>query len=134
MYRELRHYQGNTSVPEDGLASLDKTKPIHTCSEYNPIAVSDAFISEDLSTNPVVMVIHKDVYNSEPHDDIKLGYAFDVIGGYHSEEFNCNGGFRLDKEALLYLVSILKDSDELVITSPNNYDYKRFTEDIMKGK
>lgn len=128
-YEERFWYTGtslkSSIVPfeEEGFQCIGKA------SEYNPIAGTTTHFN-----NPLCLVIKKEINSQTKLVSPVSIPEFDpeTVGGYHSSDFNCNGGFILSKSDLEQIINTMEDKDSLYIVAPDNINWDKFDRGVKE--
>lgn len=133
MHRAYRPIIGGRAIPNHKLINDLGEHAIYyigTFSEYNPIGLSPR--------KSLAVYIYKDSTCSiNQQKPCKLpGFKLKGSGSYHGSDFNNNDGCAFSKQDLIYLISIMDDTDMLKIANVSSHDgsinIKKFQESIEK--
>ena len=102
---------------------------IGQASEYNPIDSTTTHFN-----NPLCLVIRRTInHDTESVRPVNLpGFRAGRVGGYHSSEFNCNGGFSLSKKEVQQIVDVMADEDEFLIVAPDSINWNTFDKGVRE--
>ena len=122
---------GGAGVPHTKMINDLGEHAVHyvgTFAEYNPVAIGSVHINRSMN---IVAVVKKSRSTILPQRDFSArGFLIEDYGGYHSDDFNCNGGIIFTKQNLLQLANAMDETDTLLITVPDTIDKDKFLEDI----
>lgn len=130
MKSEIKTYERNeygviTSYPPDRNVE-NKDNYLGIFPEYTHIGINAGD-----SNRPVVLTLVVDLSKTEPREmplipqlNIKKGPSF------HGSNFNNNSSLELSKRQLLLIAEAMQDSDRIVITSPDSYNYSEIKKSI----
>jgi len=135
VFYEKKHFAyrptiGGSSIPADRLINDLNERAIYyigTFSEYYPIHRT----TTGFGTNMCMVIDKRWSDNPTFKHDIKLkGFSPDKATGYHSQDFNNNGGIRLSKQDLLQLANAMDEDDVIHITAPDSLNTTKFDESV----